>query len=153
MSQPRVSLSLAAHLPEAYVSHLPTRLAIYQRLTRVPNRQEVEDIREELRDRFGPLPWEADNLLYLVGLKLLAWGAGVESINQSGATITLTLLEPVGGARLALERALGPLATVGNQQVRVSVRRTDPRWTEGLLRVLERLVTFREQVALAVAPH
>ena len=85
----------------------------------------------------GPLPWEADNLLYLVGLKLLAWGAGVESINQSGATITLTLLEPVGGARLALERALGPLATVGNQQVRVSVRRTDPRWTEGLLRVLE----------------
>ena len=153
MSQPRVSLSLAAHLPEAYVSHLPTRLAIYQRLTRVPNRQEVEDIREELRDRFGPLPWEADNLLYLVGLKLLAWGAGVESINQSGATITLTLLEPVGGARLALERALGPLATVGNQQVRVSVRRTDPRWTEGLLWVLERLVTFREQVALAVAPH
>ena len=153
VSQPRVSLSLAAHLPEAYVSHLPTRLAIYQRLTRVQNRQEVEDIREELRDRFGPLPWEADNLLYLVGLKLLAWGAGVESINQSGATITLTLLEPVGGARLALERALGPLATVGNQKVRVSVRRADPRWTEGLLRVLERLVTFREQVALAVASH
>ena len=151
MSQTRVSLSLAAHIPEAYISHLPTRLGIYQRLTRVQRQQEVEGIREELRDRFGPLPWEADNLLYLVGLKLLAWGAGVESMNQSGSTITLTLLEPVGGARLALEKALGPLATVGNQQVRVSVRRTDPQWTEGLLRVLERLVTFREQVQLAIA--
>ena len=151
-SQVRVSLSLAAHIPEGYISHLPTRLAIYQRLTKVLVRQDVEEIREELRDRFGPLPREVDSLLYLVDLKLLAGEASVESINESGSIVTLSLLEPAGGARLALERALGPTVKVGNQQVRVSIRRTDDGWTQELRRILERLVAFREQLQLAVAP-
>ena len=152
-SQARVSLSLAAHIPEDYISHLPTRLAIYQRLTKVSHRQDVDDIREELKDRFGPLPREVDNLLYLVGLKLLAGEASVESVTQSGSIVTLNLLEPAGGARLALERALGPTVKVGNQQVQVSIRRTDHTWTGELRQVLERLVAFREQLQLAMAPH
>ena len=145
-NQVRVSLRLPAYVPESYISHLPARLAIYQRLTKVLGRQEVEDIREELRDRFGPLPETVDNLLYLVDLKLLAGEAGIESIVQSGSTITLTLLEAVGGARLPLEKALGPLARVGNQQVHVSVRGAGDRWDEGLVRLLERLLAFREQL-------
>ena len=145
-SQARVSLSLLAHIPEDYISHMPTRLAVYQRLAGVQGRREAEDIREELRDRFGPMPQAVDNLLYLVDLKLLAGDAGVESITQSGTTITLTLLEAVGGARLPLEKALGPLTRVGNQQVQVSVRRADDHWKEGLATVLERLLAFREQL-------
>ena len=150
-TQARVSLSLSAHIPESYISHLPTRLAIYQRLTKLRERQEVGDIREELRDRFGPLPKVVDNLLHLVDLKLLAGEAGVESITQSGSTITLTLLEAAGGARLALEKALGPLVRVGNQQLHVSVRRAGERWMESLVEVLERLLAFREQVKAVVA--
>ncbi len=147
-SQARVSLPLSAHIPESYISHLPTRLAIYQRLTRVQGRQEffALDIREELRDRFGPLPEVVENLLYLVDMKLLAGEAGIESVTQSGSTITLTLTEAVGGARLALEKALGPLVRVGNQQVHVSIRRAGDRWKESLVRILERLKGFRERV-------
>ena len=71
-AQARVDLELAAHIPESYVSHLPTRLGVYQRLSRVRVRNELDDTRDELRDRFGPLPEEVENLLYLVDLKLLA---------------------------------------------------------------------------------
>ena len=150
--QPRVSLPLAAHIPDGYISHLPTRLAVYQRLTRVQDRREIEDIREELRDRFGPLPKAVENLLYLVDTKLLAGEAGLESITQSGSTITLSLIDPVGGARLALENALGPSTRVGNQKVLVSTRRAEDGWKEGLVTVLERLLAFREQLQSAVAP-
>ena len=51
------------------------------------------------------------------------------------------------------ERALGPTVKVGNQQVQVSIRRTDHTWTGELRQVLERLVAFREQLQLAMAPH
>ena len=152
-SQARVSLPVSAHIPESYVSHLPTRLAIYQRLTRVRSRQDVDDMREELRDRFGPVPDVVDSLLYLVALKLLAAEAGLESITQSGSTVTLTLVEPVGGARLALEKALGPLAMVGNHQVHVKVAREGDRRKGELAQVLERLLAFREQLQLQVTPH
>ncbi len=149
----RVSLPVSAHIPEGYVSHLPTRLAIYQRLTRAQRRQEVDDIREELRDRFGPLHQVVENLLYLLDLKLLAGEAGVESITQSNSTVTLALQEAVGGARLALEKALGPLARVGNQQVHIRVRLEGDSWRGTLVEVLERFLAFRERLpALAEGP-
>ena len=144
VSQARVVLPLSAHIPEGYISHLTTRLAVYQRLTRVRTRREVEDLREELRDRFGPVPPLVDTLLYLVDLKVLAGQAGLESITHSGATITLTLLEAVGSAKPALEKALGPTARVGNHQIQTSLR--GDRWRDGLREFLERLVAFRERL-------
>ena len=149
--QVRVSLPLSAHIQEGYIPDLPTRLAVYQRLTRVQDRRQVEDIREELRDRFGALPSPVENLLYLVDLKLLASESAVESITQSGSTVTITLLEAVGGARLALEKALGPLARVGNQQVRVNLREAGDQWQDSLVTILERLKAFREQMAAVAA--
>ena len=151
-NEARVNLPLAANIPDSYISHLSTRLAIYQRLTKVQDRQDVEDVREEIRDRFGPLPQVVDNLLYLVDLKLLAGEAGVESIAQSDDDITFTLLEAVGSARLALEKAMGPLARVGNQQIHISVRLEGEHWKEVLAQVLERLLAFKQQYQLAVAP-
>ena len=152
-SQARVTLKLSAYIPEDYITHLPNRLAVYQRFTRVRDRQEVEDMADELRDRFGPLPQVVDNLLYLVRLKLLAGEAGIESATQSGVTITLALLEPVGGARVPLEKALGPLASVGHQQIHVKVSRTDDHWRHVLLEVVEKLKAFREHLSSAVIPQ
>ena len=152
-AQARVSLSLSAYIPEGYISHLPTRLAIYQRLTRVRERREVGEIGEELRDRFGRIPDAVENLLYLVDLKLLATEAGVESMTQSGSVVVLALVEAVGGAGLALEKALGPLAKVGNQQVRVAVRLSDDRWKGNLLTLVERLMAFKERLgSVGVTP-
>ena len=145
-AQVRVNLQLSAQIPDSYVPHLPTRLAIYQRMTKLRERKEVGDIEEELRDRFGSLPQTVNNLLYLVDLKLLAGDAGVESVTQSGSTITLGLFEAVGGAAVPLERALGPNVRVGNQQVHLSIRRSEDGWRGSLVSVLERLLAFKEQL-------
>ena len=151
-NEARVNLPLAAHIPDSYISHLPTRLAIYQRLTKVQGRQDVEDVRAEIRDRFGPLAQVVDNLLYLVDLKLLAGEAGVTSIAQSDDGVTFTLLEAVGSARLALEKALGPLARVGNQQIQIRIQLKGERWTQVLAQLLEGLLAFKQQYQLVVAP-
>ncbi|MFQ5860865.1 MAG: transcription-repair coupling factor, partial [Dehalococcoidia bacterium] len=148
----RVDLPLAAYIPEDYIPHLPTRLAIYQRLTRVHQREEARALEEELRDRFGPLPEPVSNLLYVVELKALAATAGVESLVRDSAWLVLGLTESVGSARLALEKALGPLARVGNQQVRLDLRRMGRGWMPGLVALLDRLKSATERLKELAQP-
>ena len=147
--QARVNLSLPAHIPESYITHLPTRLAIYQRLTKIATRQELDDLREEMRDRFGQMPEELDNLIFLVDLKLLAGDGGVESVVQKGSNVTLSLTESVGGAGLALEKALGPGIRVGNRQIHFKTLDGRATWKHNLLETMERLVKFREHLETA----
>jgi transcription-repair coupling factor (superfamily II helicase) len=66
-----------------------TRLALYQRLAGVVSPEEAVALEAELRDRFGPLPPEAANLLLVVRLKALARAAGVESVKAQGGQVLL----------------------------------------------------------------
>ncbi len=56
---------------------------MYQRFARVRDRREVQEIREELSDRFGPPPEEVENLLTLVDLRALAAGLNIDSLVYS----------------------------------------------------------------------
>ena len=143
---PRIDLPLNARIPEDYVDHLPTRLAVYQRLAKLADSDDIPEIREELRDRFGPLPEEVENLLTLAGLRALAAAVGVESVVQGNDTILLSLRVPVGGARVPLQRALGPSVQVGNTQMQMPVRRLGDEWLSRLTRVLERFLAFQENL-------
>ena len=143
---PRIELPMNARIPEDYVDHLPTRLAVYQRLAKMSDADYIPEIREELRDRFGPIPEEVENLLTLVSLRTLAADVGVESIVQGNDAIVLSLRVPVGGARVPLQRALGPSVHVGNTQMQMPLRRLGDEWLSRLTRVLERFLVFQENL-------
>ncbi|PKB75958.1 MAG: transcription-repair coupling factor [SAR202 cluster bacterium MP-SAtl-SRR3965592-G1] len=143
---PRIELPMNARIPEDYVDHLPTRLAVYQRLAKMSDADYIPEVREELRDRFGPLPEEVENLLTLVSLRTLAADVGVESIVQGNDAIVLSLRVPVGGARVPLQRALGPSVQVGNTQMQMPLRRLGDEWLSRLTRVLERFLVFQENL-------
>lgn len=143
---PRIDLPLQARIPEEYVSHLPTRLAVYQRLARISQRIEVPELRDELKDRFGPLPQDVENLLVIAELRVLAGAVGIESVRNNGEAIVLALRSSVGGARAPLQQALGPSANVGNQQIHLPLRRLGDDWLPRLTRVLERFSVFQERL-------
>jgi len=67
-------------LPEDYIADTDLRLSIYQRFTALVSVEQTEDLAKELADRFGPLPIEVKNLIYVLKLRLLATRAGVESV-------------------------------------------------------------------------
>ena len=146
MELPRIELPVAASIPESYIPHTPTRLALYQRMARSRERSDVPGFREEMRDRFGPPPPAVENLLTLVELRTLAMAAGVESVVQSSGGITLGLLQDVGSAKLPLQRALGSAASVGNRQIRLSARAMGDQWMRRLTQTLERMVIFQERL-------
>ena len=142
---PKMDLPLQARIPESYIDHLPTRMAIYQRLARLTQGQEVPVLRDELRDRFGPVPEEVENLFVIAELRIRASAVGVESIAHSREGIVLTLNAPVGGARGPLQQALGPAASVGNRQIHFPWRRLGDDWPPRLRMMLQRLAAFHER--------
>ena len=141
----RVDLPLSAHIPQDFIGHLPIRLNVYQRLMDLRSHEQIEDMREELRDRFGRLPRDVDNLLYMVSLKIMARQMGVQSIASSDTDITLTLKDSVGGARLIMERSLGGWASVGNRQIKLNRRLMGSKWRAVLDLTLQRLKEFQER--------
>ena len=142
----RVELPLNAGIPEDYVEHLPTRLSVYQRLARLTDRRELPEIREELRDRFGPVPDEVENLLKVAEIRAVASAAGAESVIRSSEAIVITLRDSVGGAKAPLQRALGPAAQVGNAQIQMPLRPLGDQWLTRLTRTLERMQVFMDNM-------
>jgi transcription-repair coupling factor (superfamily II helicase) len=143
---PRIDLPLPSSIPDSYVSHLPTRLSLYQRFAQMQDREEVKEIEEELRDRFGPLPEAVENLLSLMDLRALAAGLDIESIVQSAEGITVGFRNSVGSARTPLQRALGPSVSVGNNKMQISRRELGDQWQSRLTHILERLQVFRDRL-------
>jgi transcription-repair coupling factor (superfamily II helicase) len=64
-------------LPHDYVGDGRQRIEMYRRLAQAASVEEVGSLRQELRDRFGPLPPAAELLLQLTALKIVASDAGV----------------------------------------------------------------------------
>jgi transcription-repair coupling factor (superfamily II helicase) len=76
-----VDLPWTAYLPHDYVPGQRLRIEVYRRLARVRRLDRLGDFRQELRDRFGPLPEPAEWLLRLAELRLLAVQWKVASIH------------------------------------------------------------------------
>jgi len=67
--EPEMKLPVAGFLPEDYVPELNQRLDFYDRLSRSQNEDEVYELEQEIRDRFGPTGPEVENLIELTILK------------------------------------------------------------------------------------
>jgi transcription-repair coupling factor (superfamily II helicase) len=106
-SPPDVSLDAPAHLPEAYVGDDDAKLDLYRRLARAEQAGEIQAVREELRDRFGPVPAEAERLLLVAELRALGAQAGLETVLIKGDEARLTFRRDasprLAGLQLALE--------------------------------------------------
>jgi transcription-repair coupling factor (superfamily II helicase) len=87
---PEIRLPLPARLPEDYVAVVNQRLVLYKRLASCRDATEVDRIRDELLDRFGPLPPAAENLLEVIRLKILAARLGISAVDTARGEIVLT---------------------------------------------------------------
>ncbi|MCZ6615396.1 MAG: transcription-repair coupling factor [Chloroflexi bacterium] len=141
-----INLKLPARIPVHYVEDLATRLGLYQRLGRAGSPDDIAQVQEEMRDRFGSLPPEVHNLLYTVRVRVLAFSAGVEAVNKEARSVAVRLRDDVGGAKAALQRELGPHVRVGNRLLHLDTRKLDRPWGQALLELLEGVTAFKERM-------
>ena len=64
-----IETDLQVVIPERYVSNISERLALYTRLDSLQNVEEVQAFRQEVIDRFGPMPEEVENLIKMVNVR------------------------------------------------------------------------------------
>jgi transcription-repair coupling factor (superfamily II helicase) len=87
---PEIDLPIPAFFPQAYIEDINQRLVFYRRLASAKSEVEVQDIREELRDRFGSIPPTAENLFQVMNLKLLLKQTGIRRISAEREKVVLT---------------------------------------------------------------
>ncbi len=132
----QINLPLAAYLPEDYVSDEMLRLQLYRRLAGVTTEEEIEDLRAELEDRFGPLPEIAENLFFQLRLKLHALEAGAKAvtIEEGQLVVRADSLEEVD--RIWLQGRLGDRARVARRALWLPLDE-DERWRTALVAALQ----------------
>src|SRR5205823_1314795 len=119
-SPPDVTLDAPAHLPDQYVSDDDVKLDLYRRLARAEQPGEIQAVRDELRDRFGPLPADAERLLLVAELRALGAQAGLETVLIKGDEARLTF------RRDAAPRLAGLQVALEAVQFEADVRRAVP---------------------------
>ena len=117
---PEVVFDRAAQLTEGYVPDDDAKLDLYRRLARASASGEIDELRAELRERFGPLPEEAENLLDMSRLRVLGAGLGLQHVLVWGDEARLTFREG------AVPRLAGLTQALDHVQLSAEVRRTVP---------------------------
>ena len=86
-----IDLNVSAYIPDSYISNESLKLDTYKRIAAIENKEEYEDMTEELTDRFGEPPKNVQNLLAVAELKALAHCAYVTELKQMGDSVRVTL--------------------------------------------------------------
>ncbi|MGO4151927.1 transcription-repair coupling factor [Cupriavidus sp. YAF13] len=87
-----INLGTPALLPSDYCTDVHERLSLYKRLANCETAERVDDIQEELIDRFGRLPPQAQALIETHRLRITAVPLGVRKIDASDAAISMQFL-------------------------------------------------------------
>ena len=96
-----VDLNVDAFIPASYIPNEYQKLDIYKRIASIENEEEMDDMLEELIDRFGDVPKKVQQLLSIALLKALAHSVYVVSVEQKGEMFRFTMYEK---AKVHVER-------------------------------------------------
>ena len=99
---PQLNVGFAYRLPEDYIDDIATRMQIYRRLAHLEHQADIDDLAAELQDRFGPLPQEAQNLLYVMQLRQRCVQLNIEKLDVGPAGIVVGLHQNTFAAPAAL---------------------------------------------------
>ena len=100
----RIELPVDATIPEEYVPHERLRLEAYTKFAAARSDAEVDDVLDELADRYGAVPEPVRRLAALARLRALAARLGVREIVAQGKSVRLAPVELAESGRLRLTR-------------------------------------------------
>ncbi|MCB0057045.1 MAG: hypothetical protein KDE45_08470, partial [Caldilineaceae bacterium] len=151
-----LDLPLDAKIPETYIAEEDLRLQIYRRVAGLTSPDAIDEMRQELIDRFGEddetggVPEEVENLFFQIRIKMLALAAGVSNIGRELDQLVVRAESLENMNRAAMQRrlrmGLGHLEDetfIPEEAARVARRAIylpiddEERWRTALQRTLE----------------
>ncbi len=111
-----IDVPVAANLPRDYVERDDVRMEAYRRLAAVASLDEVDDVREEWEDRYGPLPSPAAALLEVARLRVECLRLGVRSVTVQRGVARISGLALRESQKVRLRR-LAPKSVAKDDEV------------------------------------
>jgi transcription-repair coupling factor (superfamily II helicase) len=100
----KLDVPIDSFLPEEYVAKEESRLEAYRRLADVTTESQVDDIRTEWEDRYGPLPSPAEALLQVGYLRAECHRLGIRDLQITSSDVRIQPIELKMSATLRLRR-------------------------------------------------
>ncbi|WP_283679344.1 transcription-repair coupling factor [Lentilactobacillus sp. Marseille-Q4993] len=85
-----IELDIEAYLPDDYINDNQQKIELYKRIRQVENKDQVDEITDDLIDRFGDFPDAVTNLVKIAEIKMNADNALVEKIQRKDFVLTIT---------------------------------------------------------------
>ncbi len=93
LGEVRIELPVDAHLPHSYIPSERLRLEMYRRLAEVRTDVDVDEIRDEMDDRYGEPPVEVASLLLVARFRARARQAGISEVTVAGRNVRFAPVE------------------------------------------------------------
>ena len=117
----RLDVNVDAYIPADYVPYEQAKIEVHRRVAGAFEVADVERLREELQDRFGPVPEPLENLLALQRARIKFGEAGVRTVSFRGDRLAVTPVE-LDSVRAKRLRKEMPEALYESGRSQVSVR-------------------------------
>ncbi|MBR6753252.1 MAG: transcription-repair coupling factor, partial [Clostridia bacterium] len=102
----QVELKIDAYLPADYVRGEGQRMEVYKRIALIRNRNDREDVIEEMIDRFGDIPDSVMNLIEIAHLRGILSEMGVHRVNHMAGTLIMRMTPAAAPEPMKLYAAL-----------------------------------------------
>jgi len=118
----RLDVNVDAYVPADYIPYEQAKIEVHRRVAGAVEVAEVELLREELEDRFGPVPEELENLLALQRARIKFGQAGARTVSFRGDRLAVVPIElDSRRARRLREQLPGASYESGRSQISVRV--------------------------------
>ena len=87
----QIDINLSSYIPDTYIEDQAQKIEIYQDIALCRNDEDIEDVIDEIIDRYGSMPKEVENLIEIAKIKILAREARVIKVTQKEKSITVNL--------------------------------------------------------------
>ena len=138
LPEPVVDLPLAMLISQHYVPDDGERIHLYRRLAGIDNLKSLEDISSEMIDRFGAMEEETSNLIYGIGLKILARSAGVGIINVEDDDIIILPYEGLRFKTSEIEMRSMDGVRLSPYRIQLNTKKLGGKWRQMLESLLRK---------------
>ncbi len=136
LNAPAIDLPLVSQIPEEYVTDSALRLRLYRRLADVNDDSQVEEVAREFQERFGALPEQVENLLYLLRVKLAATRVHAATVTLDDGRIMVRFRQEDNARMERVNKKYGQRVRASRDRMWMQGPDVDEQWREHLLGVL-----------------
>ncbi len=144
----RLDVNVNAYVPADYVPYEQAKIEVHRRIASAVEVADVERLREELEDRFGPVPEPLGNLLALQRARIKFGQAGAQAVSFRGDRLAVTPIEldSVRAKRLRQELPEA-IYEAGRSQVSVRVPKEGEERFPTVVRAADVLLAITREAA------